>query len=92
MHRRIISGHKKYDHISPLLTELNWLPEEKVIYLRSATLTYKCMKGSAPYYLTSKIRLVNDLTSVGNKPETHNCYIFPYLYRRVTRETSIAEQ
>ena len=26
---RIISGAKNYDHISPLLNELNWLPVEK---------------------------------------------------------------
>ena len=28
---RIISGAKKYGHISPLLTELNWLPVGKSI-------------------------------------------------------------
>ena len=51
---RIISGAKKYDHISPLLKELNWLLEEKLIYLRGATLAFKCMTGSAADYLTSK--------------------------------------
>ena len=49
------SGAKKYDHISPLLKELNWLPLEKLIYLRSATLAFKCMMGSAPNYLTYNI-------------------------------------
>ena len=44
---RIISGAKKYDHISLLLKELNWLPVEKLIYLRSATLAFKCITGSA---------------------------------------------
>ena len=50
----IISGAKTYDHISPLLKELNWLPVEKSIYLRSATMAFKCMTGSAPDFLTSK--------------------------------------
>ena len=51
---------KKYDHISSLLKELNGLPEEKLIYLRSATLAFKCMTCSAPDYLTSKFtRLFN---------------------------------
>jgi len=45
---------KKYDHISPLLKELIWLPVEKLIYLRSATLAFECMTCSAPDYLTSK--------------------------------------
>ena len=48
------SGAKKYDHISPLLKELNWLPLEKLIYLRSATMAFKLMTGSATDYLTSK--------------------------------------
>ena len=73
---RIISGAKKYDHISLLLKESNWLALEKLIYLRSATLAFKCITGSAPDYLTSKF--TNDLTSVGEKIETHNRYIFPY--------------
>ena len=51
---RIISGAKKYGHISPLLTELNWLPVGKSIYLRCATMAFKCMTGSAPDFLTSK--------------------------------------
>ena len=50
---RLISGVKKYDHISPLLKELNWLPVENLIYLRSVTLAFKCMTGSAPDYLAS---------------------------------------
>ena len=87
---RIISGAKKYDHISLLLKELNWLPVEKLIYLRSATLAFKCITGSAPDYLTSKF--TNDLTSVGEKIETHNRYIFPYLNLRVVREAPITEQ
>ena len=60
---RIISGAKKYDHISLLLKESNWLAVEKLIYLRIATLAFKCITGSAPDYLTSKF--TNDLTSVG---------------------------
>ena len=46
------------------------------------------MTGSetAPYFLTKRY-----LRSVGEKPETHNRYIFPNLKRRVAREASIAE-
>ena len=51
---RIISGAKNYGYIAPLLKELNWLPVEKSIYLRSATMAFKCMTGSAPDFLTSK--------------------------------------
>ena len=51
---RVINGAKKYDHISPLLRELNWLPVEKLIYRISVTLAFKWMTGSAPDYLMSE--------------------------------------
>ena len=39
-----------------------------------------------------RLNLLNDLTSVGEKLETRNRHIFPYLNRRVAREASITEQ
>ena len=51
-----------------LLKELNRLPVEKLIYLRSVTLAFKCMTGSAPDYLTSKLKT----SSVGETLETNN--------------------
>ena len=70
---RVICGTKQYGHISPLSKELNWLPVEKSIYLRSATLALKCMTGSAPDFLTSKF--AKRFRSVGEKAETHNRHI-----------------
>ena len=40
----------------------------------------------APSRIILCLNLLNDLTSVGKKLETHNHYIFPYLNRRVARE------
>ena len=48
--------------------ELNWLQAEKLIYLRSVTLAFKCMTGSAPDYLTSKLKT----SSVDEKLETND--------------------
>ena len=50
----IICNVKKYDHISPVLRNLRWLPVKTNLYYRDATLTFKCMMGHAPEYLTSK--------------------------------------
>ena len=68
---------KKYDRISPLPKELKKL--EKLIYLRSATLAFKCITGSALDYPTSKFK-----TSVGEKLGTHN----PYIFRGTQRQFS----
>ena len=50
----ILSGACKYDHITPICTELNWLPVADQLYYRSAAMAFKCMTGHAPEYLSSK--------------------------------------
>ena len=51
---RIVSGAKKYDHVTPLLKSLSWLPVKDQLYYRQAIMAFKCMTGHAPEYLTSK--------------------------------------
>ena len=51
---RIICGSRKFDHVTPLLKELHWLPIKSQLYLPDAVLAFKCMTGSAPTYLSSK--------------------------------------
>ena len=51
---RIICGSRKFDHVTPLLKELHWLPIKSQLYLRDAVLAFKCMTGSAPTSLSSK--------------------------------------
>ena len=51
---RIVSGAKKYDHVSPLLKSLSWLPVKNQLYYRQAIMSFKCMTGHAPEYLTSQ--------------------------------------
>ena len=51
---RIVSGAKKYDHVTPLLKSLSWLPVKDQLYYRQAIMAFKCMTGHAPEYLTSQ--------------------------------------
>ena len=48
---RVVSGSKKYDHITPVLKYLHWLPIRKRIGLKILHLTFKYMQGCAPLYL-----------------------------------------
>ena len=52
---RILCGAKKFDHITPLLKGLRWLPFRQQLYFRLAVLVFKCMTRCAPKYLTSKL-------------------------------------
>ena len=51
---RIVSGARKYAHVTPIRKELNWLPVASQLYYRSATMAFKCMTGNAPEYQSSK--------------------------------------
>ena len=53
---RLLSGKRKFDHISPTLKQLKLLPVSKLIYLKDAVLTYKCMHNQAPRYLSALFR------------------------------------
>ena len=53
---RVILGARKYDHITPLLKELHWLPVSYRISFKIALLTYKCLNDRAPNYLSDLIK------------------------------------
>jgi len=48
---RVVSKTKKFDHISPVLKSLHWLPIRKRIEFKTLLLSYRCVNGMAPQYL-----------------------------------------
>ena len=48
---RVVSGLKRYDHITPSLKDLHRLPIRKRIQFKIQLLTFKLMQGCAPVYL-----------------------------------------
>ena len=51
---RIVSGARKYDHVTPHLKSLSWLPVKDQLYYRQAIMAFKCISGHAPKYLSSQ--------------------------------------
>ena len=52
---RIITGLRKYDHISPALKDLGW-PSVKDLFIHRDLITmYKCLNGLVPNYLSRNI-------------------------------------
>ena len=65
--RRITSGTRKNDHITPSLKELTWLTVASELSYRSTITAFKCMSGCVPEYLpTQFIKLQLDLSYCGN--------------------------
>ena len=52
---RLVSGTCKFDHISPILKCLHWLPIKKRIQYKIILLVFKSLNGLAPPYLSEKL-------------------------------------
>ena len=48
---RVLTRTRKYDHISPVLSTLHWLPVKHRIDFKILLITYKALNGLAPQYL-----------------------------------------
>ena len=60
---RIIFQQPRYEHVTPLLRSLHWLPIEKRIIFKTLILTFKCIHKQAPAYL-------QELISIHQPPRT----------------------
>ena len=67
---RILTNAGRYDHVTPALRTIYWLPVEEHLKYREALITYKCMNGLAPPYLSElfmKRNEIHDLNTRNNK-------------------------
>ena len=53
---RIILRRRKYDHVTPALEKLHWLPVQYHILYKILIITYKALHGQAPSYLLTLLR------------------------------------
>ena len=66
---RIITGSQKYDYVTPLLQQLNWLSINEMLQFRDSVMAYKCANNLAPDYLWIKFKkrsAVHDRTTCNN--------------------------
>ena len=71
---RIVTGTRKYDHITPMLQQLKWLPVSYTLRYKDAVIAFKCLKGLAPPFKGLAPYLARKFTS---RSQTHD---------RVTRQ------
>ena len=53
---RLVSRSKRSDSVTPILKKLHWLPVSKRIEFKILLLTYKCLHGLAPKYLSDLLK------------------------------------
>ena len=54
---RLFTRTRKFDHITPVLHDLHWLPIESRSKFKILLLVYKCLYGLAPSYLSKRLSL-----------------------------------
>jgi len=46
---RVVTGTRKFDHITPVLRQLHWLPVRQRIIFKLAMMVFKCIRRLAPW-------------------------------------------
>ena len=52
---RVVTGTKKFDHITPILKDLHWLPMARRIDFKLATIVFNVRKSKQPEYLSALV-------------------------------------
>ncbi len=61
---RVLTITRKYDHITPVLSTLHWLPIKHCIDFKILLITYKALNGLAPQYLSELLSHYNKVRCV----------------------------
>ena len=56
MAARIVARIKKFDHITPVLHALHWLPVKYRVEYKIGLIVFKCLHGLAPFYLSDLLQ------------------------------------
>ena len=73
---RLITGCRKYDHITPVLKDLHWLPVVQGIQFKVVITVYKAMHNTTRAYLQELI--VPYAPSRGLRSQEHNMLCVPF--------------
>jgi hypothetical protein len=74
---RILSYTSKFNHITPVLRELHWLPVQQRIIFKILLLCYKCQHGLAPSYLSDVIHPYTPARDLRSSSPQHGLFYVP---------------
>ena len=72
---RLVTGSSKFDHVSPLLSSLHWLPVSDRIDYKISSLTYSAVCGTGPAYLSELVQLYTPSRSLRSSSDTKLLHI-----------------
>jgi hypothetical protein len=102
---RLVTKTPKFEHVTPVLRELHWLPVRQRIEYKIACITWRCLNGSAMQYLRTLLSEYNpprDLRSAASQqlivPNTRTqlgkrafCYAAPQVWNSLPDDIKTTE-
>ena len=67
---RVVARVPKYEHITPVLASLHWLPIPQRIEFKLLLLTFKALNGLAPSYLQELVHIYKPARPLRSQNET----------------------
>ena len=58
---RLVTGARKFDHMTSLLRDHHWLPIAERVEYKLCTLIFRCIQGNLPSYLVDSIQLTSSI-------------------------------
>ena len=58
--RRLVTGARRYDHVTRILRQPQWLSVRQRVLFKIAVLVFQCLVGQAPSYLSDDCQPVSD--------------------------------
>ena len=86
---RVVTGHRRRDHISPVLKDLHWLPVRERIEYKVGYLTFKSKLTGQPAYLSDIIQTYNPIRNLRSSDQ--NKLVIPFVRTKIaSRAFSVA--
>lgn len=70
---RLVTGTRRYEHITPVLKDLHWLPVQSRLTFKILLTTYKILHGLAPSYMSSLISVRQSSRSLRSSSRSLLC-------------------
>jgi len=88
---RLLTGTRRRDHISPVLSRLHWLPVKQRVVFKLAILVFKSLRGEPLSYLADDCKLIADSGRCRLRSADANALTVPRTYTRLgDRSFSVA--
>ena len=85
---RLITGHGRLEHITPVLKSLHWLPVQQRITFKTLVLVYKAVNNLAPVYLQELIH--PHVPCRGLRSSEKNLLVVPFTGRSVVQQCAFS--